>query len=55
MDSDMLILQNLDDLFWMPAPAATFDRVALLGDTDEPRLSAGVLVPLPLAASRRIK
>ena len=30
--------------FWMPAPAATFDRVALLGDTDEPRLSAGVLV-----------
>ena len=29
-----------------PVPA-TFDRVALLGDTDEPRLSAGVLVPLP--------
>jgi len=47
MDSDILVLQNIDELFWMPAPAATVSASTLLGHTTEPRLSTGVMVLEP--------
>ena len=31
MDSDTLVLQNVDELLWTPAPGATLDRRTLLG------------------------
>mmetsp|Transcript_67789 Transcript_67789/g.180219 ORF Transcript_67789/g.180219 Transcript_67789/m.180219 type:complete len:369 (+) Transcript_67789:142-1248(+) len=47
MDSDTLILENIDELFWFPAPAATVTRGALLGETSGPTLSTGVMVLEP--------
>lgn len=44
MDSDTLVLENIDELFWFPAPAATLTKGALLGETRDPELSAGVMV-----------
>lgn len=50
MDSDTLVLQNVDELFWYPAPAVTLSKASLLGETAEPRLSTGVMVLEPSAA-----
>eukprot|EP00927_Polykrikos_kofoidii_P032179 TRINITY_DN27489_c0_g1_i2.p1 TRINITY_DN27489_c0_g1~~TRINITY_DN27489_c0_g1_i2.p1 ORF type:complete len:419 (-),score=47.85 TRINITY_DN27489_c0_g1_i2:63-1319(-) len=47
MDSDILILQNIDELFWFPAPAATVSASTLLGTTTEPKLSTGVMIIEP--------
>lgn len=47
MDSDILVLQNVDELFWLPAPAAAVLGATLLGQTVRPRLSAGVMVLEP--------
>lgn len=47
MDSDTLVLENIDELFWFPAPAATVTRGALLGETSGPTLSTGVMVIEP--------
>jgi len=47
MDADMLVLQNIDELFWMPAPAAVALPGALLGGSARPKMSAGLMVIEP--------
>lgn len=46
MDADMLVLQNIDELFWNPAPASTLLPGSLFGATG-PKMSAGLLVIEP--------
>jgi len=50
MDADMLVLQNIDELFWLPAPSASPLHGTFLGDSAEPKMSAGVLVIEPSEA-----
>merc|ERR1719401_2923978 len=39
MDSDILVLQNIDELFWYPAPAAAVSSSTLVGTTNVPNLN----------------
>eukprot|EP00930_Biecheleria_cincta_P058729 TRINITY_DN44524_c0_g1_i1.p1 TRINITY_DN44524_c0_g1~~TRINITY_DN44524_c0_g1_i1.p1 ORF type:complete len:517 (-),score=63.21 TRINITY_DN44524_c0_g1_i1:176-1726(-) len=47
MDADTLVLQNIDELFWLPAPAATVNKDTLMGELEKPKLSAGMMVLEP--------
>ncbi|CAE7229663.1 GOLS1 [Symbiodinium pilosum] len=47
MDADTLVLQNVDELFWLPSPSATVNKDTLMGEMDKPKLSAGVMVLEP--------
>ncbi|CAE6954642.1 cysA [Symbiodinium sp. KB8] len=47
MDADTLVLQNVDELFWLPSPSATVNKDTLMGELDKPKLSAGVMVLEP--------
>lgn len=50
MDADMLVLENIDELFWFPAPAATVERNTLLAHIRDPYVSAGLMVLEPSEA-----
>eukprot|EP00439_Symbiodinium_sp_Y106_P086502 s2122_g33.t2 len=47
MDADTLVLQNVDELFWLPSPSATVNKDTLMGELEKPKLSAGVMVLEP--------
>lgn len=47
MDADTLVLQNIDELFWLPAPSVTVDKDTLMGETRRPKLSAGIMTLEP--------
>eukprot|EP00931_Biecheleriopsis_adriatica_P005186 TRINITY_DN106721_c0_g1_i1.p1 TRINITY_DN106721_c0_g1~~TRINITY_DN106721_c0_g1_i1.p1 ORF type:complete len:510 (+),score=117.12 TRINITY_DN106721_c0_g1_i1:40-1569(+) len=47
MDADVLVLQNIDELFWLPAPSATVNKDTLMGELEKPKLSAGIMVLEP--------
>ncbi|CAJ1446619.1 unnamed protein product, partial [Effrenium voratum] len=50
MDADTLVLQNIDELFWLPSPSATVNKDTLMGELSKPKLSAGVMVLEPDSA-----
>ncbi|CAK9077415.1 unnamed protein product [Durusdinium trenchii] len=50
MDADTLVLQNIDELFWLPSPSVTVDKDTLMGETKKPKLSAGIMVLEPDSA-----
>jgi len=47
MDADTLVLQNIDELFWLPSPSVTVDKDTLMGETRKPKMSAGIMVLEP--------
>mmetsp|Transcript_3912 Transcript_3912/g.9094 ORF Transcript_3912/g.9094 Transcript_3912/m.9094 type:complete len:229 (+) Transcript_3912:119-805(+) len=47
MDADTLVLQNIDELFWLPSPSATVNKDTLMGELQKPKLSAGLMVLEP--------
>ena len=50
MDADTLVLQNIDELFWLPSPSATVNKDTLMGELEKPKLSAGIMVLQPDSA-----
>ena len=49
MDSDLLILQNVDDLFFVPAPAIALSSTTILGASEGSEINSGVVVLEPSA------
>ena len=47
MDPDTFVLQNIDELFWMPAPWLTVGWSTLLGEERMPTFSSGFMVIEP--------
>jgi len=47
MDADTLVLQNIDELFWLPSPSVTVDKDTLMGRSSKPKMSAGIMVLEP--------
>ena len=47
MDADTLVYQNIDELFWTPAPAFTLLPASLMGERSVANISTGVMVIEP--------